>query len=329
MSQFNRSGDSRSESESTVEIELPSGSDSGSLHVERSEAELLPAEAFALLGNGTRIAILQALLEASAERTPVTFTDLFNRVDLDDSAQFNYHLQKLTDHFVQHAGEGYKFRHPGRKVVSAIFAGTLTDRAQLGFFPVSGTCHACDGPLHGWYVDEVLTIACIDCATIQVSYPFPPGGLDDRTPEELLQAFHHYVRHHYCLAADGVCPECTGPIETKLVRDPATSNGNGASLDVAVEHDCQRCGYDLRSTVGVNLLDSGAVLVFHSERGVDLTTEPFWQFDWCVSDERTTVLSEDPLCVQVDIPCQGDEFQVVLDDTLSILETTVTERHIH
>ena len=328
MSQFNRGGDSRPESDSPVELTLPSGSDSESLQVERSEAELLPAEAFALLGNETRIAILQALLEASTERGPVAFTELFDRVDIDDSAQFNYHLQKLTDHFVQHTDNGYKFRHPGRKVVSAIFAGTLTDRAQLGFFPASGTCHACDGPLHGWYVDEVLTIACIDCATIQVSYPFPPGGLDDRTPRELLQAFHHYVRHHYCLAADGVCPECTGPIETTLVSDPATSN-NGVSLDVAVEHDCQRCGYDLQSTVGVNLLDSGEVLVFHSERGVDLTTEPFWHFDWCVSDARTTVLSEEPLRVRVDIPCQGDEFQVVLDDTLSIVETTVIERRTH
>jgi len=111
----------------------------------------------------------------------------------------------------------------GAKYYDALGATTRgAARAQLGFFLVSETCHACDGSLHGWYVDEVLTIACIGCTTIQVSYPFPPSGLDDRTPEELLQAFHHYVRHYCCLAADGVCPECTGPIGTALVRDPAT-----------------------------------------------------------------------------------------------------------
>ena len=324
MSQPGQSGDhyTTSDVEVDVEIDSSSASDHGPVSVERTDERLLPAEAFTLIGNGTRIAILQALLDANAENTPVSFTDLFERVDMDDSANFNYHLQQLTNHFIKQTGGGYQFRHPGRKVVSAIFAGTLTDRAQLGFFPVEGSCYACDGDLHGWYVDEVLTIGCIDCATIQVSYPFPPGGLDDRTPDELLQAFHHYVRHHYCLAADGVCPECTGPMETALIRDP----DEAADLDVAVEHTCQRCGYDLRSTVGVNLLDCGEVLLFHSKRGVDLSTEPFWHFDWCVSDRRTTVLSEDPLRVRIDIPCAGDEFQIVLDDTLAVLETAVVER---
>jgi len=89
--------------------------------------------------------------------------------------------------------------------------------------------------------------------------PVPPGGLDDRTTDELLQAFHHYVRHHYCLAADGVCPECTGAVETTLVRDPDEED-----LDVAVEHVCQRCNYRLRSTVGVTLLDHAETLLFFS-----------------------------------------------------------------
>jgi len=78
-------------------------------------------------------------------------------------------------------------------------------------------------------------------------------------------------RHHYCLAADGVCPECTGAVETTLVRDPDEED-----LDVAVEHVCQRCNYRLRSTVGVTLLDHAETLLFFSERGVDLNTEPFW-----------------------------------------------------
>ncbi|MFC6788108.1 hypothetical protein ACFQFD_19665 [Halobaculum halobium] len=45
----------------------------------------------------------------------------------------------------------------------------------------------------------------------------------------------------------------------------------------------------------MNLLDSAPVLTFFSERGVDLTTEPFWTHPWTVSDVHTTVVSEEPL----------------------------------
>ncbi|MFA1611313.1 DUF7351 domain-containing protein [Halobellus rubicundus] len=317
MSRYGYEVDSETDVDN-IEGSAQSSAEQGHLGTESTEERLLPAEAFSLLGNDTRIEILQAMVDADADATPVGFTELFERVDIVDSANFNYHLQKLTGHFIKQTEDGYEFRHPGRKVVSSIFAGTLTDRAQVGFFPVDGTCHSCDGDLHGWYVDEVLTIACVDCTTVLVRYPFPPGGIDERTPSELLQAFHHYVRHHYCMAADGVCPECTGPVETEPVYDPSESD----TFDVTVEHTCQRCGYDLQSSVGVNLLDNAEVLMFHSERGVDLSTEPFWHFEWCVSDKHTTVLSEDPLRLRIDIRCDGDELQIVLDDTLSVIETT-------
>jgi hypothetical protein len=289
--------------------------------VAEAAAGLAPADAFALLGNDTRIEILQALLEAGADDGPVSFSTLYDHVDVDDSAHFNYHLKQLTDHFVRRTDEGYEFRYPGWKVVRSVFAGTFTDRTSLDPFDAPGACYDCDGPLQAWYADDLLTIACADCEEPHVRYTFPPGGLDDRTPEEFLLAFHHHVRHHYCLAADGVCPECMGRMETTLTRDDDCFGG----LDFRVEHACGRCQNSLVSAVGLNLLDTAAVLTFHAERGVDLTTEPFWTFDWCVSDERTTVVSEDPLELRLDIPCDGDELQVVVDETLSVLDVTRVE----
>ncbi|WP_136688194.1 winged helix-turn-helix domain-containing protein [Halorhabdus amylolytica] len=310
MSQFDRTGGSIGSS--TPETEGTLG---------RTESRIAPSEVFSILGNDTRVAILRAMLELGADEQPVSFTAIFERIDVDDSANFSYHLEKLTGHFIAHREDGYEFRYPGRKVVSSIFTGTLTERAQLGFFPVAGSCYACDGPLHGWYVDDELSIGCTDCGTIQVSYPFPAGGLDDRTTEDVLEAFQHYVRHHYCLAADGVCPECTGSVETDLVADPDEDD-----LDVAVEHVCERCGYRLESTVGITLLDAADVLVFFSKRGVDLNAEQFWRFDWCVSDEHTEIVDENPLRVRVTLPCEGDELRVLLDETVSVIETAVVER---
>jgi hypothetical protein len=285
-----------------------------------SPAGLAPADAFALLGNDTRIEILQALLEAGADEEPVAFSTLYDHVDIDDSAHFNYHLKQLTDHFVRRTDEGYEFRYPGWKVVRSVLAGTFTDRTSLDPFDAPGTCYDCDGPLQAWYGDDRLTIECADCGVVHVCYSFPPGGLDDRTSEEFLLAFHHHVRHHYCLAADGVCPECMGRMETTLHRDDDRFPG----VDFRVEHACGRCQNRIQSAVGLNLLDTAEVLTFHAERGVDLTTEPFWTFDWCVSDEHTTVVSEEPLELRLDIPCDGDTLSVVVDETLSVLDVSRT-----
>ncbi|WP_435065608.1 winged helix-turn-helix domain-containing protein [Halobaculum sp. EA56] len=293
------------------------------------EADLDPAEAFALLGNETRIDILQALHEATTAReddTPVPFSELYDRVDLDDSAHFNYHLKQLLDHFVRKVecegvdapddcSEGYAFRTPGWKVVRSVFAGTFTGRSELGPFDAPGACYECGGDLEATYANELLTIACEECGRTPVNYSFPPGGLADRTPEEFLDAFHHHVRHHYCLAADGVCPECMGRMETTVETDTAVPG-----QEVAVRHVCERCDNRLTSAVGVNLLDTAPVLTFFSERGVDLTTEPFWTHPWTVSDVHTTVVGEDPLRIRLDLPCDGDVLRVTVDETLEVLD---------
>ncbi|WP_435128070.1 winged helix-turn-helix domain-containing protein [Halobaculum sp. D14] len=288
-----------------------------------ADADLAPAEAFALLGNETRIEILQALHEETVEResdAPVPFSALYDRVDIDDSAHFNYHLKQLLDHFVRKTDDGYVFRTPGWKVVRSVFAGTFTGRAEVGPVDAPGDCYACGGPLRATYAEERLTIDCGDCGRQHVHYSFPPGGLDGRRPAEFLDAFHHHVRHHYCLAADGVCPECMGQMRTELDADTELPG-----QEVAVRHVCGRCDNRLTSAVGLNLLDTAAVLTFHADRGVDLTTQPFWTHDWCVSDERTTVESADPVTVRLDIPCDGDVLSVTLDETLSVLDVEVTE----
>lgn len=61
----------------------------------RSEesAALSPDEAFAVLGDETRLQILQTLGEADK---PLAFSALFDRIEYDDSSNFGYHLDKLV-----------------------------------------------------------------------------------------------------------------------------------------------------------------------------------------------------------------------------------------
>ncbi|WP_266078874.1 winged helix-turn-helix domain-containing protein [Haladaptatus caseinilyticus] len=275
---------------------------------------LAPAEAFSVIANETRLSILEALWQAP-ER-PVRFSELRKDVGMRDSAQFNYHLQQLADHFVVQTDEGYDFRQAGKKVVSAILAGSFNEHPRRDPIELDETCTNCNIHLQATYEDETLVIACPDCTKLHGSYPFPPGGLNDRTDDEIMDAFNQRVRHLHCLAADGVCPECNGKMGTTVTHDTEDVLGT----EVRVNHRCEQCRHQLRSTVGLSLLDQSQVVTFYSDHGTDLCTKPFWALPWCVSDEHTTIRSDGPWEIEVTIPLADDELRVVVDGDLNVVE---------
>jgi hypothetical protein len=275
-----------------------------------------PAEAFGVIANETRLDILEALWRA--EERPVSFSALHDEVDMRDSAQFNYHLQQLTDQFVTKTDDGYDLRHAGAQVVRAVRAGTFTRQPDIDPFEVEGACTRCGGGLEASYADEQFCIECIDCGKSHGEYEFPPGGLVDRTNEEIVTAFDERVRHLHCLAADGVCPSCAGRIHTEIVR------GDGdCCLDVSLraEHVCERCRNELCSPIGLVLLDESVVSAFYEDHGIDLSNRPYWTLPWCVDDEYTTVESTDPWRVSVDVALADDRLVVTLDEALNVVDS--------
>ena len=71
-------------------------------------AESASVEAFSLLANEDRLAILKAVVRADErEETPLSFSTLREAVDIRDSGRFSYHLRELTGHFLTHSADGY------------------------------------------------------------------------------------------------------------------------------------------------------------------------------------------------------------------------------
>jgi hypothetical protein len=237
------------------------------------------------------------------------------------SAPPPYHLGKLTGQFVRKVDGGYEFRHAGEKVVRAVLEGSFNENPRLEPFDIDGRCVACDASLQARYADERLTIECPDCGKRHGRYPFPPGGLNDRTREEVVAAFDQRVRHLHCLAADGVCPECGGRMETELTPDD-----DWLGTSVGVSHECVQCRHTLRSTVGLRLLDHSAVVAFHRDHGIDLCATPYWHHAWCVSDERTTIRSVEPWDIELSIPLDGERLRVTLDGDLVVTEIERNKR---
>jgi DNA-directed RNA polymerase subunit RPC12/RpoP/DNA-binding HxlR family transcriptional regulator len=297
--------------------------------LQNCEECLEPADAFSVVGNETRLAILEALWRIE---TPARFSDVREEVGTTDSAQFNYHLGKLTDQFVRKAEEvsesedsaargteshgGYELRTAGERVVQAILAGSFTEHPDREI-DIDDPCIHCGATLSAHYEDEMLAIECPDCGHGHGEYPFPPGGLHDRTDEEVLEAFDQRVRHLHCLANDGVCPECNGRMVTTIER------GGECCLGAALraEHGCRQCHHELCSAIGLGLLDHSAVAGFYDDHGVAISETPYWQFEWCVDDTRAEVLQEDPAHVEIEIPHDGETLRVVVDEDLAVVET--------
>jgi len=272
-----------------------------------------PAEAFAVVGNETRLSILEALW--GADERPVAFSDLRSAVGMRDSAQFNYHLKELRGQFVTKVDGGYELRHAGEKVVQAVLAGSFNEDPRLAPFEVQGECHDCGASLQASYADEQLGVVCTECGTSHGRYSFPPGGLSDRTREEVMRAFDQRVQHLHCLAADGVCPECNGRMET-------TIEGGGdccLGTDLRAEHVCQRCDHERCSPIGLALLDHSAVVGFHQDHGITLSDRPYWTLPWIVSEEYLTVESEDPWRITVRMPADEEALRVTVDGDLQVV----------
>ncbi|MFB6205705.1 MAG: ArsR family transcriptional regulator [Haloglomus sp.] len=275
---------------------------------------LPPADAFAIVGNETRLHILEALWAADR---PAAFSELRRSVGMRDSAQFNYHLSKLRGQFVNKTEEGYEFRQAGEAIVRAVLAGTYNQDPELEPFPVDGECVACDGGLEAIYEDEHLEIRCAECDRPHGGFHFPPGGLEDRTREEVLSAFNQRARHLACLTADGVCPDCNGRVETTLEE----AYDDLDELDVVVRHECQRCGNSTISSIGLALLDDAEIVSFYRDHGIDLNAVRFWTLEWCITDRYTEILSRDPWRLRVTVPLGDEELRVTVDGDLVVQHT--------
>ena len=125
-------------------------------------------EAFAALGNETRLAILLVLWEKHdphADDNRVPFSEIYDRVDYDDPGSFSYHLEQLKGKFIrQHTeGEGYELRTPGLKFVQVVIAGAGVQDAALEATEIDQLCPFCDAPTAISYHDGLVIQVCTQC----------------------------------------------------------------------------------------------------------------------------------------------------------------------
>lgn len=274
-----------------------------------------PEEAFSLLGDETRVAIVQALGEAQGE--PLSFSALRERVGARDSGGFNYHLNKLVGSFVRRTDEGYELTYAGVRIVGAILAGEYNRHGSAGTFELESDCTVCDAPLEATYEDERVTIRCPTCDELRSSFGFPPGGFENRTVDELTDGFDRWLTNVMSLIASGFCFNCAGKTSGRLTDDVE----HFGDRPVGVAFTCERCGD--RATMSVNsyLLLQPAVIAFHYEHGIDVDEAYAWNLEYLL-DGDTTILSKEPWRVRSAVELEGDRLDLVVEEDLTVSTTT-------
>ena len=290
-------------------------------------------EAFKLLGDETRLAILLALWEAydpHAKDNSVSFSTLYDRVSMRDSGTFTYHLDKLVGHFVEETDDGYRLRNSGLTIVRAIIAGTGLEDSRLAPTEIPRSCttvalpwnlatKTSDSIRSAPSARQTLVLVPVNVAptgTLMVYDNFNPAGLTRRTPEDAFVASTIEYHSAVTLLIRGVCPECSGPVEESLhICDSHESPPGevcstcGTWNGVRVRYVCSVCKYSGTYPAWMAVFDHLAIVAFYYEHGLDMTFGLNGPKDcaraWDRLTREQTLLSEGPIRIRVTVPCDG------------------------
>jgi DNA-binding transcriptional ArsR family regulator len=284
---------------------------------EKAPQTRVPSEVFAALGDEIRMDILRALAESWNRAGfgldyALSFTELLEATGVDDSGRFNYHLQRLTDHFVRKTDDGYEFRYLGWKVARLILKEGIHEPSDTPDLTVDSTCHACrHGTLVGRYVNEWLWLRCPACETPITDVGMRPAVLASRSAAEIVALCDRRNRRRVGLFLDGVCADCLDDTDRR-----AGEHSWGPDDLVRVIYECRACDVEWLPAMGWHAIDDSRVVAFYAERGVDVEAAPYWELGPLVSDAYTTVVGPDgaPERFVVEFPCRGDRLPVSVDD---------------
>ncbi|MEF8785892.1 MAG: helix-turn-helix domain-containing protein [Haloarculaceae archaeon] len=309
-----------------------------------TESPLSPDDAFALLGNETRVAILRTLGDA---RDPLPFSDLHDRIDVRDSGQFNYHLEKLVGHFVRKTEDGYTLSRMGRRVVEAVLSGAVTETPELERTVVDESCEYCGAPVEVTWKEGNIRLFCTECSgrygrafgderkgtVVDEGYlgrlPLPPAGVRDRSPTEVFQAaWIAGTLEVYSLAA-GICPRCSATVDrtVDVCEDHDASDGPCGSCRsvyaVKVGFRCSNCIYEGGGGIGIGLVASTELLDFVTDHGRNpINPDSIRAVNSITQDYDVAIHSTDPLRVGLTYTIGEDSLSLTVDEELNVLEST-------
>lgn len=308
-------------------------------------------DAFTLLGNETRLAILLALWEAYepfADDTwdptggnAVAFSDLRDRVGIRDSGQFNYHLGKLEGHFIEQTPEGYQLLPAGQKLVRTVIAGAGFEDPAFDPAEIDLACPHCGAPTAVTYQNQRVYQVCTTCEgsfdlrekhpeNVLSAWMADPNVLHDRSAEAIYSAVNTEIYHEFAMRTGGLCPQCTGRLEHTLdvcqdhtPGDVTPCQSCGRQPMAVIRYVCTACKHTSVAAMNVLGWAHPAVGAFAWSHGIELGygLRDMETASWLLDvDTDQELVGTDPLLVRITFRYEDDEIGLTIDENLDVIE---------
>ncbi|MEF8850916.1 MAG: hypothetical protein V5A44_04505 [Haloarculaceae archaeon] len=306
-----------------------------------------PEEAFAVLGDETRLEIVRVLWEAGAlhefddlddTTATIPFSELRRRVGVDDNGKFNYHLSKLQPHFVRGTDDGYRLSGAGKKIARTVVAVAGEADPDVAH-EVDTPCPLCGATVTAAYEDQWLRFSCTECDGLfgdaapegtLLNFPFPPAGVSEveRAPEETMTTGLYRCMLDLTYMMQGVCRECTGHVRGSVsVCDDHDAGGGpcetcGSPFEAWGELRCRTCGFGKRLPVELCILGLAPVIGFLYEQEFDVLAPSLSEVVDLLRTQVDTAVFDDPRHVAATVEADDDRVTLVLDDELGVVDVT-------
>lgn len=284
------------------------------------------ADAFAALGDPTRIEILRAFAEALRERDfdspgivpELSFSEIHKRVHVDSTSRLSYHLEQLDGTYLRSTAEGWKFTFAGDLVARLYLSAAYVGGVEFEPVAVDGVCPFCGARSLQAVVDELVVFReCVDCGERLGAMRVTPAQVENRDAGSLLASTDTRMITYFWRFREGVCMECGGTVD-RQVRNVADETVPGEWIGVG---ECEQCWRGLNGPLPFWLASHPAVVAFHWEYGVDALSlgidellERRERGDWVT--ERIA-----PDEYEVTYHLEDAELRLSVDDTLSVDRT--------
>lgn len=297
---------------------------------ERSSAP----EVFGLLSDQTRVDILCAVAEVRAEIAPMEgqsvelgFSEIYDRVDVDNTSKLSYHLGELTGTFLRKGEEGYTFTHAGERIVRFVLSENYREPSTIEPTPVDGQCPFCgESALRASLREKFFYVKCAACERPVIGQPVTPAQVRGDDEAAVIRS----VREKHSILAQqwqvGLCPECGARLEE---GDRSVQRAELAGADLFVVSDqCGSCLRRYNAPMAYRIAYHPASIAFHWDRGIDVTSKSIWAFHEHVLEGRweSRRTSTDPDEYEVRYHHDTDTLRVTLDEHAKVTHTERVRR---
>ncbi|MFU8868982.1 ArsR/SmtB family transcription factor [Natronococcus sp.] len=277
-------------------------------------------DAIGALGNRTRLEILLALAEAQRERQEqwlrLSFTELYDAVDVSSTSQFSYHLDRLVGPFLAETDGGYRLTYAGDRIVRTVLAGLYENTGSFDDTDVEGTCVFCGtDSLVATVDEEQFVVRCGRCDRRVLTDLLPESQTRHRSAPEIVDSVGTRIWGSFTLIRDGVCPECYGPIDTT-----AEAHRHDGRTLYTLESTCRECWLTIHVPLEAVAALHPAAAGFFRDHGHSVLERPLWEFFEHIASKTVTAEVEtvDPLAATVEIALDGESRRFRVDDTLTV-----------